>query len=143
MRKFHCVQVFCGLIALGVLATALALPAQEKKAAEDCNLVHVPVIKDIQIKYDGTKSIEITATGEVPTTGYKNHVLVRRVYIQAPPDGVWEYDMLTCKPGGIVGQAITPVMAKDKWDDPPRSLKGIRVFGSKEHKEVPIKWPTP
>ncbi len=118
--------------------------AQEGKGkAEDCNLVHVPVIKEIQIKYDGTKSIEITASGEVPTSGYKNHVLKRRVYVIAPADGIWEYDLYTCKPGGIVAQVVTAVSAKDKWESPPRSLKGIRVFGDKEHKEVPIKWPSP
>ena len=132
----------CTLIVMGGPCFVLAQEGKGK-AGEDCNLVHVPVIKDVQIKYDGTKSIEITANGEVPTGGYKNHVLVRRVYVMAPADGVWEYDMYTCKPIGIVTQVVTPVSAKDKWESPPRSLKGIRVFGSKEHKEVPIKWPSP
>jgi hypothetical protein len=86
------------------------------------------------------KSIEITATGTVPTGGYKNHSLVRRTYIRAPDDGIWEYDMLTCKPTGIVTQVVTSVTAKDKWESPPPTLKGIRVFGRNGSKEVPVKW---
>jgi hypothetical protein len=113
--------------------------AEEK--VDECNSVSVPVIKDIQIKYDGMKSIEITVTDTVPTGGYKNHSLVRRAYFVAPADGIWEYDMLTCKPTGIVAQVITPVIAKDKWESPPQSLRGIRVRGDKESKEVPVKWP--
>jgi hypothetical protein len=67
--------------------------------------------------------------------------LVRRAYFVAPADGIWEYDMLTCKPSGIVAQVITPVTAKDKWESPPQSLKGIRVHGDTQSKEVLVKWP--
>lgn len=129
------------LLNVGLACFLIAATCSAEERAEECNLVHVPVIQEIQIKYDGTKSIEITVTGEVPTSGYKNHVLVRRVYVTPPADGIWEYDMFTCKPGGIVAQVITPVTAKAKWESPPRGLKGIRVFGDKEHKEVSVKWP--
>jgi hypothetical protein len=128
------------VILIVALSSSGAGQVKQEKVA-DCDSVSVPVIKDIHIKYDGMKSIEITVTGTVPTGGYKDHSLVRRAYLVAPADGIWEYDMLTCKPSGIVAQVITSVTAKDKWEDPPQSLKGIRVHGDKESKEVPVKWP--
>jgi len=144
MRNAINLVIAASLVALvpGQIGASVATAQEGKgKAGEGCNLVHVPVIKDIQLKYDGMKSIEITVTGEVPTAGYKGHVLIRRVYVMPPADGIWEYDMFTCKPGGIVAQVITPVVAKETWESPPRNLKGIQVYGSKEPKEVAIKWP--
>ncbi len=138
--------ICCGLVGTAILVTSSAsmLDAQEKggAAAVACNVVHVPVIKKIDLTYDGTKSITVSVAGEVPTSGYTNTVLIRRIYVTPPADGIWEYDMLTCKPGGITNPVLSPVMAKDKWESPPRSLKGIRVYGSQEHKEVPVEWPS-
>jgi outer membrane lipoprotein-sorting protein len=130
------------VLIIGMLVmNSASIGTGQEKPAEDCDSVPVPIIKDVQIKYDGMKSIEITAMGTVPTGGYKNHSLIRRTYIRAPADGIWEYEMYTCKPSGIVTQVVTNITAKDTWESPPASLKGIRVFGDKNRKEVPVKWP--
>lgn len=116
-------------------------PAAEGEDKE-CIVVRVPVVKTIDLEYDGTKSITVKVTGEVPTTGYTNVALIRRVYVKPPADGIWEYDMIACKPTGIVAQVLTPVQAEDEWESPPRGLKGIRVYGEGNGvKEVPVKYP--
>jgi hypothetical protein len=126
-----------------VMALVSVTMGQDDKGdkAPECKVVHVPVVKKVALQYDGVASITVTANGEVPTGGYTNVVLVQRVYVKPPADGIWEFDMFACKPSGIVIQVITPVSATIKWEGPPRSLKGIRVYGSKMHQEEPVKWP--
>jgi hypothetical protein len=134
-------RTFLTMALVGGCLSSLLFRTASAAEAPGCNLVHVPVINEIKLTYDGTKSIKIDVTGTVPTTGYTNISLVRRVYVVPPADGVWEYDMFACKPTGIVAQVLTAVAASDKWESPPKSLKGIRVYGSAEHKEVPVEWP--
>lgn len=73
----------------------------------------------------------VTATGEVPTAGWTQPTLVRRVYVQPPPDGIWEYDFWAVPPSGPAAQVISQVKAGDRWEGyDESSVKGVRVFGA-------------
>jgi|GEM_PF-1627690 len=72
----------------------------------------------------------VSATGEVPTLGWTQPILVRRTYVQPPPDGIWEYDLYAVPPSGPAAQVISQVKATDRWNDyDESSVKGVRVYG--------------
>jgi hypothetical protein len=74
--------------------------------------------------------LQITAMGKVPTPGWTNPQLVPYTYIQAPPDGIYDFDFVADLPDEVVIQVITPMAASYQWRSPPAGLKGIRVHAS-------------
>lgn len=94
----------------------------------------VRVTKITDIKYSIERKSEptliVTALGQVPTLGWTKATLVRRIYIQPPPDGIWEYDLYATPPSGVAAQAISSISARNDWQNFDESLvKGVRVFG--------------
>lgn len=80
------------------------------------------------IEKSNPPNLVVSATGEVPTLGWKNPALTRVVYVQFPPDGIWDYTFTAIPPTGPVPQQVAPVQATDRWSGYPwDKLKGIRV----------------
>jgi len=75
-------------------------------------------------------ALHIHAEGVVPTPGYTNAQLVPYVYIQFPPDGIWDFDFVADKPDGPVQQVLSPIFADYVWDGFPAELKGVRIHGA-------------
>lgn len=73
--------------------------------------------------------IEIEATGEVPTAGWRNAKLERTVYKRPPKDGVQDYTLTAVRPNGPAATVISKVTAVDVWKQTPNWLKGFRVHG--------------
>ena len=73
--------------------------------------------------------LSITAWGTVPTPGWKDAELIPYVYIQPPPDGIYDYDFVAEPPDQPVPQVITSISA-NKVDPLLDDLKGIRVHAS-------------
>ncbi|MGB8191667.1 MAG: hypothetical protein WCF67_07100 [Chitinophagaceae bacterium] len=69
----------------------------------------------------------IHADGVTRTAGYKDPRLEPYVYIQPPPDGIYDFSFVADKPSGPVADVLTPVEADYKWDNYPKDLKGVRV----------------
>lgn len=101
------------------------------EAKETETLEHVPTIVKIEyaVQQSSPPNLLITAYGRVPTGGWKQVQLLRRIYVTPPADGIWEYDLLALRPSGQVIQVQTPVRAKNVWKDYDRSIKGVRVYG--------------
>lgn len=73
----------------------------------------------------------VRVKGEVPTLGWANTVLHRRVYNEPPNDGVWEYDLYADRPTGeVLGQKVSTVEATDVWDNyDEQHVRGVRIYG--------------
>ena len=69
----------------------------------------------------------VQASGTVPTGGWSNPGLSRVVYVAEPADGIQDYEFMATPPSGMAPDVITPVHAKDSWDNPPDWIKGVRV----------------
>jgi hypothetical protein len=130
MTKFTRALVLAAFAAVGMSSLAAAEKPEpvkeEKKSGELLKTV-------IDVKYvwdDNKKGLTITATGQVPTGGWKDAKLVRRVTKDAPKDGVYEFDLTAVRPTGIVTQALSKVTAIEKWMDPPADLKAVKVYGA-------------
>jgi hypothetical protein len=75
-------------------------------------------------------NLVVTAEGTVPTGGWTEVQLIRRVYDKEPADGIWEYDLLAKPPDGPAPQVISKVKASDIWEKvDAKKLKGLRVYG--------------
>lgn len=111
-------------------------------ASEEETLEHVPTIVkiDYAIQESEPPNLLITAYGKVPTGGWKQVQLLRRVYVKPPSDGIWEYDLLAKRPTGPVIQVETLVKASNRWKAFDKSIKGVRVYGvDRGVKEIKIK----
>ena len=72
-------------------------------------------------------TVQVCARGTVPTGGWTNAQLRPVIYIQAPPNGIYDFDFVATPPTGIVPQVITPIKAMRMWTPAPAGLHGVRV----------------
>lgn len=92
----------------------------------------------LQILKSMPPTLSIVATGVVPTTGWHNGRLIAYVYVQAPPDGIYDFDFVADPPMGPAGQIVLPIVGANTWHDYPQDLKGVRVHASVNKKEQPL-----
>src|SRR5689334_11380712 len=114
-----------------LLLAQTALTAQDKPK-EHLLIRRVPIINDVKYELQTSEppNLVVTVEGTVPTGGWTEVQLVRRIYETEPVDGIWEYDLLAKPPSGPATQALTKVKASDTWEkiDPQKKLKGLRVY---------------
>jgi len=83
-----------------------------------------------------TRGITITATGSVLEGGWSNPRLIPYVYIQAPPDGIYDFDFVAtpAPAGGASAQMLTTLTTQYIYDSVPSGLKGVRIHASTNDK---------
>jgi hypothetical protein len=103
----------------------------DRSTPETERLQHVPEILSVeaQVLQRNPPTLVVTAVGQTPTTGWTNVQLVRRIYVTAPADGMWEYDLLGVKPTRVVAPTLQQFKRRNNWDDFDKTTKGIRVYG--------------
>ncbi|HEX4965253.1 MAG TPA: hypothetical protein VF173_30875 [Thermoanaerobaculia bacterium] len=69
----------------------------------------------------------IDAGGETRTNNWTDPELQPWIYIQPPPDGVYDFDFVAEPPRGPSNDVITPIQAQYVWKDLPDEVRGIRV----------------
>jgi hypothetical protein len=74
--------------------------------------------------------LQIVASGIAPTSGWSNPQLVPYTYVQAPLDGIYDFDFVATPPQGIVAEVITPIRAQYIWPIFPQELIGVRIHTS-------------
>jgi hypothetical protein len=74
--------------------------------------------------------LQIVASGIAPTSGWSNPQLVPYTYVQAPPDGIYDFDFVATPPQDIVAEVITPIRAQYIWPIFPQELSGVRIHTS-------------
>lgn len=92
--------------------------------------IRIQKIKSAMIEIAKTHppTLEIIASGIVPTSGYSNPKLDPYVYIHPPANGIWDFDFSVEQPNGPNPDVITEMIAKLDWSM-PKDLKGIRIHG--------------
>lgn len=79
--------------------------------------------------FGGTTHYIITATGKVPTTGWTQPHLQPYIYIQPPPDGIWDFVFLANPPSGPAGDVVLPISGITVWRGSSH-LKGVRIHSA-------------
>ncbi|NJR61810.1 MAG: hypothetical protein HC769_25070 [Cyanobacteria bacterium CRU_2_1] len=77
--------------------------------------------------------LQVTVLGTVPSTGWSNPQLIPYSYVQAPPDGIYDFDFVATPPREISAQVISPIRARTILFQ--EGVKGIRVHASLNFKE--------
>jgi len=100
------------------------------------NKVKVYEIKDVRLtKYRSVPPkllIEVDAI--VPTPGYSDAELFEFIYVQPPPDGIYEFDCYATPPSGPAVEVLTPISASYLMEPMPAELKGVKVYASNNDK---------
>jgi len=78
----------------------------------------------------------IDATGKATTSGWSNPELSAVVYVQAPPDGIYDYDFVAEPPSGVAAQVLTPIKAQKVLGKMPKGFRGVRVSAKSNKKEA-------
>lgn len=74
--------------------------------------------------------LRIQASGTVTSGGWSRPQLIPYVYIQAPPDGIYDFDFVAESPEGVTTAAVSPIEVSHVWDAFPESLRGVRIHAS-------------
>ena len=78
--------------------------------------------------------LRITASGTVPTGGWSNPKLDPYIYIQAPPDGIYDFDFVADPPGGVATQVISPIEAVYIRENLTPDVRGVRIHALQNSK---------
>jgi hypothetical protein len=89
---------------------------------------------DVAILESFPLQFRISARGTVPTVGWSAPELVPFTYVQAPPDGIYDFDFVASPPSHRTAQVITPIRVIVTITDP--GAKGFRVHAAQNFKEV-------
>lgn len=90
--------------------------------------------------------LRISASGNIPGEGWTNPRLEPFVFIQPPPDGIYDFDFVADPPHQEPAtDAITPIGVVHLWDPLPPDARGVRIhvkhdskkalLGNSEHSE--------
>jgi hypothetical protein len=83
-------------------------------------------------------ALALKVDGVAAGPGYKDAEFVPRIYPAAPPDGIYEVDVVATKPANATASP-TPIEVKTDWADYPKSsLKGVRFMSASNDVEVPF-----
>ena len=101
------------------------------------NKDQVSSVKSVEIALEGCdrQQLRITAHGVVPTSGWSQPELVAYVYIQAPPDGIYDFSFVAVQPSGPVLQVLQPISVTQLIDCPPE-LRGVRIHAARDTVEA-------
>ena len=87
----------------------------------------------------GPNDFLIVAKGMVPSEGWTNPRLFAYVYIQPPPDGIWDFTFAADPPSADLpsetsSDDLIPIEAKQVVRNVPDSFKGVRVHAATNSK---------
>ena len=84
---------------------------------------------------ESKKSLKVSASGAVPTSGWKDGMLEPREYAEPPADGIQVLDFFA-DPGeaDMVLQVLSPISAEIIFEV-PTWLNGVRIIARNNHKE--------
>lgn len=81
--------------------------------------------------------LQLTAHGEVSSSGWSAPGLIARAYEVPPDDGILDLDFTARRPTGIALTVISPISVKVQLTAPPW-LKGVRIHSNTTALELPL-----
>jgi len=90
-------------------------------------LVYEVTSADIRIAKRLPPQAFIIAKGVVRTLGWTNGRLKPYIYVQPPPDGIYDFDFVATPPNGPAGDALAPIVSEEYVMPLPRGFRGIRI----------------
>jgi hypothetical protein len=126
--------VIGGLFAAGMISVSAAQKKHSKPGKKEL-IYEVDTVKITYIKKNPPE-YRIDATGKTPTSGWSNAELSAVVYVQPPPDGIYDFHFNAEPPSGIPAQVFTPISATKILEKMPNGFRGVRVHAASNKKEA-------
>lgn len=91
----------------------------------------------VEVLESNPPQIQVTAMGEVSSSGWTAPMLEARTYKMPPADGFLDLDFTAARPTGIALTVISPISATAQFVA-PEWLKGVRIHGNSGALELPL-----
>lgn len=82
------------------------------------------------LSLNGPRVVLITAYGTTNSTGWSNGRLQPYIYVQPPPDGIWDFVFVADPPSGLALDVISHISATYVWTLTGNSFQGVRVHSA-------------
>jgi hypothetical protein len=114
-------------------AAADQAPAPKKSLAHQAQFYQgqdqVMKVENASIEVGKSGDLLMKATGETAGPGYTDQGFMKRIYAAAPPDGIYEFDVVATQPAKPGAQAMTPIKVEGDWKSFPKDrLKGVKFI---------------
>ena len=129
---------------LGCLAIAASLlAAKPDKKQKSPHMEKITQVDSVSVTYikKNPPQLKIEAHGKAASMGWTQPTLSPHVYIQPPPDGIYDFDFDAVPPTGIVPQVLTPISAELVLTEIPKGMKGVRVHAKTNSKGAKLEGP--
>lgn len=98
--------------------------------SQEPNQQNVYSVTSVSLTNSGPNDLLIVAEGMVPSEGWTNPRLISYVYIQPPPDGIWDFNFAADPPSETSNPMLTSITAEQVVKNVPDSFKGVRVHAA-------------
>jgi hypothetical protein len=134
------------ILAAGLVAAAIGLSACDSSKTETAAAPAAPKyvgrsqqmyqgqemvtkLDTATIKVGAAGTLDMMASGSVPSAGYKNAGFLKRILAGPPKDGIYEMDVVADAPPPAGAAAVTPIEVKGGWEKYPADhLKGVKFI---------------
>ena len=99
---------------------------------QDRLVLEVTAIRVEQLK-TLPRRLQVSVAGTVQSPGWSNPQLVPYTYVQAPPDGIYDYDFVATPPTDVTSKAITPIRLRTEL--PAEGVNGLRIHATQNFLE--------
>ena len=82
------------------------------------------------IALNGPRIVLISAYGTTNTSGWSHFRLQPYIYVQPPPDGIWDFVFVADPPSGVSLDVISHASATYVWTLGKSDFKGVRVHSA-------------
>jgi hypothetical protein len=114
--------------------------AASDEREKNMNKVKVDLVDNVEmaILKSNPPKLSIKASGRVSTAGWSAPELVPYVYVQAPPDGIYDFGFVAQPPPPerIVAQVVSPISPSLVLEKMPAGLLGVRIHAASNIKEA-------
>lgn len=124
MNRTMTVTALISFFAL-VMGGCAAQPVEPAPPGVERELAEVRSV-ELRILQSSPPRLSITVRGVAPTPGYTHLRLRPFQYIQAPPDGIYDYGLVGTPPTGVVPAVTAPVRLTETLPF-SSNLKGVRI----------------
>jgi hypothetical protein len=131
---------FITILGGAAMISSIGAAKPDKKPNHMEKIVQVDSVSVTYIKKNPPQ-LKIDAHGKAASMGWTKSALSPHVYIQPPPDGVYDFDFDAVRPTGIVPQVLTPISAELVLKEIPKGMKGVRVHAKTNSKEAKLEGP--
>ena len=78
----------------------------------------------------------VDARGKTKTAGWSGPRLSAVVYVQVPPDGIYDFNFVAEPPSGASPQVLAPISTQCVLEKMPKGFCGVRMHATSNTKEA-------